>query len=994
MKLSNNHYQLSGAILLFFVILLLGNHELMVCGENHHKIIVMGQNTTGEVEEFKIEVVIDANTSLAKVWLTCMDMALSDFYASNQTYKRRLVLHVRDSKSDILDASTAALDLIRNVKVHAVIGPTTSAQAVNIAHLGKRYQVPVVSFSATSPSISLYQNPYYIRTSINGSSQVNAIAAIVKNFGWREVVPLYEDTEYGHGVIPYLTDAFQNINTGVPYRSVFPSEATDDQITQELYKLDKMHTRVISFMKRYFLFLSSMGYNWKLGFTPRQYRVLILHMLSPLGVRVFKIAKVLGMMSKGYAWIITSGLGTDLNSFEPSEIDTMQGVLGIRPYVSQLKEVSIFKGRWKIQFRKEYPDIERKLDIFGIWAYDTVWAIASAVEKRERMGLSQTTGPQLLQDLSNIKFEGLSGIFQLVDRQLPSEAFQILNICGSGIRDIGIWRPSNDTNMLNLRPIIWPGDVMNNPKGWEIPMNDKKLRIGVPIKDGFNEFVRTTNNSYNGSRYAVTGYCIDVFTAAIEMLPYCVPHEFIPYKKNKSGTAGSYYDDLVHQVQVQKFDVVVGDVTITANRSQDVDFTLPFTEGGVSMIVLVKKDLSQDTWVFLKPLEWKLWVTTGAFFLIVGVVIWILEHRVNREFRGGPHSMYQWGTMLSFSFSMLVFAHKERVLSNLGRFVMGIWLFVVLILTQSYTANLASMLMIQRSDPTYNDVNKLIGHGYNVGYQEGSFVFGMLKRMGFDESNLKSYNSPREFDEAFSKGRSDGGIVAAFDELPFIELLLAKYCDKYMMVGDIYPYDGFGFVFQKGSPLCPDMSRAILSTRELGRTEQFKRYQFKSGKKNCADDKDPYVSSNSLTLGSFWILFLITGICSALAIIVFLSVFIYENKQILIDPSTTTRKKILNLLQKFCEHDENRLITYFEHCNDQNKVVYIRVQAAESSIDTGDIPRRIHDSPVAVNVSAWYDNSSVEMEDYTTLGADYNIASGNCTPADGDTRTDAGNSTP
>ncbi|MCL7051139.1 hypothetical protein MKW94_024526 [Papaver nudicaule] len=947
-KSSHIHYQLlSGAILLFSAILLLGNHELMVMG--HQELLVMGQNTTTEAEEFKVGVVIDANTSVAKVWLTCMDMALSEFYASHKTYKRRLVLHVMDSKSDILDASSAALDLIQNVKVQAIIGPTTSAQAVYIAHLGKRYQVPIISFSATSPSISLFQNPYFIRTSINESAQVNSIAAIVEKFGWREVVPLYEDTEYGHGVIPYLMDAFQNINARVPYRSVFSSGATDDQIIQELHKLDKMQTRV-----------------------------LILHMVSPLGIRILEKANLLGMMSKGYAWIITSGLATELSSFGPSVINTMQGVLGITPYISKSKEVAAFEARWKI--KKQYPNSERKLDILGIWAYDT--------QTNARMVLSQI-GPQLLQELSNTRFEGLSGAFHLVDRQLQSDAFQILNICGTGLRDIGIWKPSNGTYKLNLCPIIWPGDVMEIPKGWEIPTNEKKLRIGVPEKDGFNEFVRTTKNSSSDSRYDVTGYCIDVFNAAIKKLPYDVPHEFIPFNKSKSGRAGSYYDELVYQVQAQGFDVVVGDVTITANRSKYVDFTLPYNEGGVSMIVLVKKDMSKDTWVFLKPLELKLWVTTGAFFIIIGAVIWILEHRVNREFRGGPHSMYQWGTMLSFSFSMLVFAHKERVLSNLGRFVMGIWLFVVLILTQSYTANLASMLTIQRSEPTYNDVNELIRHGYNVGYQEGSFVFGMLKRMGFDESNLKSYNSPREFDEAFLKGSSGGGIVAAFEELPFIELLLAEYCDKYMMVGEIYSNDGFGFVFPKGSPLCPDISRTILSTREEGRTEQLKKGWFKS-KKSCADHKDPYGSSNSLTLSSFWILFLITGICSALALIVFLTVFIYENKQILVDPSTTTRNKVLNLLRKFCEHDENRLITYFEHCNDQNKAVDNRVHAAEISMDTGYSPPPIHDSPVvAEGVTACDDNSNTELGNYTTLRADYDIGSGN-----DDTRADVGNSSP
>ena len=38
----------------------------------------------------------------------------------------------------------------------------------------------------------------------------------------------------------------------------------------------------------------------------------------------------------------------------------------------------------------------------------------------------------------------------------------------------------------------------------------------------------------------------------------------------------------------QKFDAVVGDITIVAHRSTYVDFTQPYTESGVSMIVPIK----------------------------------------------------------------------------------------------------------------------------------------------------------------------------------------------------------------------------------------------------------------------------------------------------------------------------------------------------------------------------------------------------------------------
>jgi hypothetical protein len=38
-------------------------------------------------------------------------------------------------------------------------------------------------------------------------------------------------------------------------------------------------------------------------------------------------------------------------------------------------------------------------------------------------------------------------------------------------------------------------------------------------------------------------------------------------------------------LKMQKYDAVIGDTTIVANRSTYVDFTLPFSESGVLMVV-------------------------------------------------------------------------------------------------------------------------------------------------------------------------------------------------------------------------------------------------------------------------------------------------------------------------------------------------------------------------------------------------------------------------
>uniref|UniRef100_A0A0E0HLY9 Ionotropic glutamate receptor L-glutamate and glycine-binding domain-containing protein n=1 Tax=Oryza nivara TaxID=4536 RepID=A0A0E0HLY9_ORYNI len=58
-------------------------------------------------------------------------------------------------------------------------------------------------------------------------------------------------------------------------------------------------------------------------------------------------------------------------------------------------------------------------------------------------------------------------------------------------------------------------------------------------------------------------------------------------------------------------DAAVGDITITADRASQVEFTMPYTESGVSMLVLAKNESESTTkWVFLKPLTKELWFAT------------------------------------------------------------------------------------------------------------------------------------------------------------------------------------------------------------------------------------------------------------------------------------------------------------------------------------------------------------------------------------------------
>ncbi|CAD6219175.1 unnamed protein product [Miscanthus lutarioriparius] len=467
--------------------------------------ITVAQNASGGgTQEVHVGVILDLGSLVGKIAITSISLALEDFYAAHQNYSTKLVLHIRDSKSDDVQAASRALDLLENYNVEIIIGPEKSSQAIFISELGTKSHVPVISFTATSPTLSTSSLPYFVRATLNDSSQVSCIASIIKAYGWRKVVPIYEDIEYGTGIIPYLVDVLQEVNVQVPYRSVIPPSATSEQITEELYKLMTMQTRVY-----------------------------IVHMSSMLASTLFLKAKEIGMMEKGYVWIITGGVTNLIDSLHPSVVESMNGALGVHFYVPKSMELNNFTTRWNMRYRIDNPtDAPSKLSIFGLWSYDTIWAVAQAAKK--------------------------------------------------------------------------------------VPASGKKLQVGVR-PSGYQQFINVEKDQITGATKA-TCLSVDVFEEAVKILPYAVPFEYVLFG-SPEDTSSRSYDDFVYQVHLKIYDIVIGDITIRYNRTFYADFTVPYTESGIAMVVPVRDSINKNTWIFLKPLTPGMWFGSIAFFIYTGGVI-------------------------------------------------------------------------------------------------------------------------------------------------------------------------------------------------------------------------------------------------------------------------------------------------------------------------------------------------------------------------------------
>ncbi|XP_057516993.1 glutamate receptor 3.3-like [Amaranthus tricolor] len=839
------------------------------------------------------------NSTIGKVANIAIQKAIDDVNSNSSiVHGSTLNLTMRDFDCSGFSGFIQAMQLMET-QVVAIIGPQSSTVSHMVSLLASELQIPLLSFSATDPTLTPSSSPFFVRTIFSDQYQMTAISEIVDFYGWREVVVVYINDDYGRNGIAAFNDALADKRGKISYKAAIPPDTsvTRSDIMDIFAKIAMLESRVI-----------------------------ILHVNPQSGRLIFDVASYLGMTGSGYAWICTDWLASLIDSSSPLPsgiMNSMQGFLVLRPHTPDSSRKRDFVSRWKKEARNSLG-----LSAYALYAYDSVWMLAHAIDAFLNNGgnisfssdsklreLNSTElhlqqmrvfdgGRALLSNILHSDLIGLTGPLKFEsDRSLAHPAYDIINVVGTGYRQIGYWsnysglstaspetlysKPSDRSSAnQHLYPVFWPDGSTIVPRGWIFPNTGVQLKIGVPVRHSFKEFV----SRVPGRNDMFKGFCVDVFQAAVNLLQYPVPYEFVAFG---DGHKNPNYTDLVNGISTGIFDAVVGDVTITTSRTKIVDFTQPFVSSGLVVVVPFKK-LNSGAWAFLRPFSPLMWAVIVLSFITVGAVVWILEHRVNDEFRGSRTR--QFITILWFSFSTLTFSHKENTLSCLGRMVVIIWLFVVLILTSSYTASLTSILTVQQLSSPIKGIDSLIVGETRIGYQVGSFAEKYLStELNISQSRLVELKTPEEYADALRSGR----IHALVDELPYVELFLASHCD-FRIVGPEFTRNGWGFAFPRDSPLAPDMSTAILKLSENGDLQRIHDKWLTMS--SCSQDNTE-IESSQLHLGSFLGLFLISGVACIIALCLYFTRICYRCHMTFrtettsnIDGSTSSLKRIRTLI--------------------------------------------------------------------------------------------------
>lgn len=141
----------------------------------------------------------------------------------------------------------------------------------------------------------------------------------------------------------------------------------------------------------------------------------------------------------------------------------------------------------------------------------------------------------------------------------------------------------------------------------------KKLRFGIYLNA---PYASETKEGYEG-------FCIDLWKVIAAELDE--PYEFSPYQN---------LSDLLKDTSEGKVDVAVGNTSITEERLKSVDFSQPFIQGGMQIMIDERRGSTlEKLWMGLRDSGHLEIFSIGIGVILLGTLLLTLcERRWNKEF--------------------------------------------------------------------------------------------------------------------------------------------------------------------------------------------------------------------------------------------------------------------------------------------------------------------------------------------------------------------------
>uniref|UniRef100_A0A8C9RJN5 Glutamate receptor n=1 Tax=Scleropages formosus TaxID=113540 RepID=A0A8C9RJN5_SCLFO len=421
--------------------------------------------------------------------------------------------------------------------------------------------------------------------------------------------------------------------------------------------------------------------------------VILLYCTKEEATTIFAVAHSVGLTGYGYTWIVPSLVTGDSDNVP---VEFPKGLISVSydewdySLEARVRDgVAIIAMATSTMMLDRGPHTLLKSDLFGIFLLSLF--------------------PRYLM---NVTFEGRNLSFSEDGYQMHPKLVIILLDKDRQWDRVGKWENGTLTMKYHVWPRfeLYPGAEEREDDHLSIvtleeapfvivedvdPLSGTCMRNTVPCRNN------QTRDSGIYIKRCCKGFCIDILKKIAKSVKFTYDLYLVTNGKHGKKVNGTW-NGMVGEVVVKNAHMAVGSLTINEERSEVIDFSVPFIETGISVMVSRSNGTVSPS-AFLEPFSADVWVMMFVMLLLVSAVaVFVFEYfspvgynRCLADGRepGGPSFTIGKAIWLLWG---LVFNNSVPVQNPKGttsKIMVSVWAFFAVIFLASYTANLAAFMI-------------------------------------------------------------------------------------------------------------------------------------------------------------------------------------------------------------------------------------------------------------------------------------------------------------
>ncbi|XP_055379344.1 glutamate receptor ionotropic, kainate 2-like [Condylostylus longicornis] len=800
--------------------------------------------------------------------------SLSISASNRKFYETRLVPVIRYAPADdSILLERLVCDLLSNGTM-AIFGPSSKASSDIVESVCNYAGIPHIKFDwnhdGTFAEKSFHKMTINMYPSLQALSK--AYSDILLNFGWRQFSLIYQDD--------IALIRFQDV------LELLPSHKSG--ITK--YKLES----------------DEYGTIWK-GIKHNQINRIVVDCSAEVLEDVIRSAKDFNV-TEGFIAILLTNLDTHT-------VDLKQFATAMRVNVTALK-ISVNEG----------AALPEEQTLTGVVLFDAVQLFSNAIQylsryyqvrfteprvrcenyRENQKGYSWTYGPNIIDTMKKVQMADDDEEDVFITKDIKFSEF--------GERtgfSLDIFRPLRQISLATWRSdgVIEPfksapKSVQNVESDVEIEQ-DRRLfkvsgRLGTPYlmerkaKEGE---ILTGNQRYEG-------YSVDLIHKLSQQLDFDYTIEIAPDNQwGKLDHTTGEWNGIIRELVDHKADIGICDLTITHERRQAVDFTVPYMQLGISILYYKEPPPDPDLFSFLKPFALEVWIYMATAYLIISILLFLLARIAADEYENphpcnpNPEELENKWCITNTTWLVMgsLMGQGCDILPRTGplRIVSALWWFFALMMLNSYTANLAAFLTSSRQQSSIESINDLA--------EQNKISFGTVNGGStstfFKESNDSVYRrawnkmvqaKPTVFtadnNEGLERVKKSKGLYAFLMETTGLEYITERNCEV-QSIGGVIGEKHYGLAVPLGSDYRSNLSVAILKLSEKGELFALKKKWWKGHNVTC--EKFETDSNNELGIDNVGGVFLVLGAGLFTAYVIGIFEFLWNVQQVAVEEKIT-----------------------------------------------------------------------------------------------------------